>query len=202
MLLVAGTGGTSLVEWVNTVVAAAGLVVAAFAFLANRLSARAADRANDISRDANELAKQANQAAQRAVELQLDESTLRLVVKPRMMNAVGAGEDPAPRPVVEVINLSAFPVTVQQIGWKTGRKESAWLFWKNPTITAPFGNLPARLPPREALTAVGTPRSFETLDDLLAVRAAVAVTACGESVEGMTEQWREFCDRKRAEASG
>ena len=195
MLLATGKDGMSLVEWGNAVVAIAGLMVAVFALLANRRAARAADRANDISRGGNELAERANRVAQEAMELQLDESRLRLVVKPRMMSVVGDGEDSAARPVVEIINLSAFPVTIQKIHWKTNRKQKAWLYWKNPSVTAPFGSLPARLPPREALTAIGTPRSFETLDDLLAVQAAVAFTACGESVEGMTDQWREFCDR-------
>lgn len=179
---------SSLVEWANTLVAAAGLLIAIIALLQTRRSNAAAKEANDISRGANDMAKDANRLAARAVEMQEDEGRLRLVIKPRMLCLVGDGEDPRPRPTVEVINLSAFPVTITKICWKAGEK--SWFYWKNPTITSPFNDLPARLPPREALNAIGIPTSFKSLEDLQAITAAVVFTACGEEIEGMTPEWK------------
>lgn len=178
-----------LTDWVNTVIALAGLFLAIIALVQTRRSNDAAKEANDISHSANDMAKEANSLAARALEMQENEGRVRLVVKPRMLCAIGDGEDSRPRPAVEVINLSAFPVTVTKICWKTNRKEEAWFYWKNPTITTPFNELPARLPPREALTALGIPTRFASIDDLQAITAAVVFTACGEQIEGMSEEW-------------
>jgi len=174
----------STLSWTNVATAALGLCIAIAALLVSRRSAQAARDANEISRAANRLAEQ-------ALKMQQDESQVRLVVKPRMMHAVGDDEDSQPRPVVEVVNLSAFPVTITNIHWKTNRREKAWLYWKNPMICEPYGRLPARLPPREAVTALGTPSTFGSLDDLREITAAVAFTACGERIEGMTSEWAE-----------
>ena len=77
----------------------------------------------------------------------------------------------------------------------SGEQQSLFLNFR----ADPFGQLPARLPPREALTAVGIPTSFKTLDDLASITAAVAYTACGEEFEGMTDQWRETVAKMVAE---
>lgn len=191
------TTGVSALEWANGIVGVSGALIAFVALATSKRSARAAESANDISENANTLAKDANRVAEHALKLQLDASQLRIVVKPQMLRAIGDGEDMRPRPVVEVINLSAFPVTIEKIVWKLNRKQKPWLFWKNPTVTAPFGRLPARLPSRESLTAVGTPDTFRTEENLDDIAAAVVFTACGESVEGMTDQWRAFCEDRR-----
>ncbi|MCC7293580.1 MAG: hypothetical protein IT449_16105 [Phycisphaerales bacterium] len=183
----------------NTVIAVAGLLIAIVALLQTRRSNAAATEANEISRGANAAANDANRLAHRALEMQEDEGRVRLIVKPRMLCVIGHGEDPRPRPVVEVINLSAFPVTIRNIHWKTDRAEGAWFYWKNPTITNPFDGLPARLPPHESLTALGTPTSFQSLDDLQAITAAVVFTACGEQIEGMTPEWKAEVARLVAE---
>lgn len=191
-----------LVDWANTVIGLVGLGAAGFALLQTRRSNKAAAEANTISRGANELAGQANRYAEKALQLQEEEGLVRLVVKPRMMILVGDDEDDdrRPRPVVEVVNLSAFPVTVTGIHWKAeGANGKHSFYWKNPTVANPFGQLPARLPPREALTAVGIPTSFKSLDDLASITAAVAYTACGEEFEGMTDQWRETVAKMVAE---
>lgn len=172
-------------DWLNTIVAVAGLLVALYALWQTRRSNQNADEANNISREANTIAKH-------AMQLQVDESRLRLVVEPRMLHIVRGGDDSRARPVVRVINLSAFPVTIEKIWWKTADPSGRGYFWKNPTITAPFGSLPARLDPRQAMTAMGKPDGFKNLDDFLSITAAVACTECGESVEGMTSQWEEF----------
>jgi hypothetical protein len=178
----------------STVVAVGSLIAAIVAALLSRQS-------NKASKEANLLANKANWVAERALQLQEDDARLRLSVKPRMMCVLGDGEDPEPRPVVEVVNLSSFPVTIVSIHWKTDRAEKPWLFWKNPTISHPFDMLPARLPLREALTAVGIPTTFASTKDLLAVTAAVASTACGERIEGMTDDWLKHCEKVRNAAA-
>ncbi|HNQ23007.1 MAG TPA: hypothetical protein PKK06_07930 [Phycisphaerae bacterium] len=185
--------GVQALDWANAI-SVLGLCAALFALIQSSRSNRAAKEANSISREANELAA-------KALKMQEDEGQVRLVVKPGMRSLVGQGEDPRPRPVVTVINLSAFPVTIDRILWKTGRTEKAWLYWENPTICEPFGKLPARLPPHEALTAVGTPTTFQSLDDLQAITAAVAVTSCEEQIEGMSQEWREDVARIVSEST-
>lgn len=192
-----------MVDWANTVIALVGVFLAIIALLQTRRSNRTADEANTISRGANELSGNANRVAERALQLQEEEGKVRLVVKPRMMILVGDDEDDdrRPRPVVEVVNLSAFPVTVTGIHWKAESAKDGRhsFYWKNPTVANPFGQLPARLPPREALTAVGVPASFKSLDDLASITAAVVYTACGEEIEGMTDQWKTTVAKMVAE---
>jgi hypothetical protein len=184
-----GIAGT--VEWLNTVVGAAGLLIALVALWQTSRANRHSDEANNISSEANTLAK-------RAMQLQEDEGRLRLAVKPQMLHVIGDGEDRRARPVVTIINLSVFPVTIENIWWKTADLAARGFFWKNPTIANPFKSLPARLEPRQALTALGIPDTFKNLEDLLSVTAAVASTECGEAVEGMTPQWKEYCNEARA----
>lgn len=192
---------TGFVDWATVVIAVAGLFLAIIALLQTRRSNEGAKEANSISRGANALATEANTFAARALEMQEDEGRVRVLVKPRMLVVIGDGKDDRPRPVVEVINLSAFPVTVTKICWKTNRTEKAWFYWKNPTIMGPFDELPARLPSREALMALGTPTSFQSLDDLEAITAAVVFTACGEQIEGMTKEWQEEVARMLSESA-
>lgn len=143
--------------------------------------------------------RNANSVAARALKMQEDQSLLRLVVEPRMLIVMGEGEDRRPRPVVRVINLSAFPVTVEKIWWKTGSADGKGFIWKSPPLSAPFNQLPARLEPRQAFTALGN--AWTNDDDVLSVTAAVAITECGESIEGISDQWREYCDALRTKRS-
>ena len=72
---------------------------------------------------------------------------------------------------------------------------------RNPAITAPFGELPARLPSREAFTALGIPTSFKSLEELQAVTSVVVFSACGEQFEGMSQDWHDEVCRMTQEAS-
>ena|ERR1019366_8076864 len=182
-----------MIQWLNGTVAVAGLLVALFALLQAWRSRRAADEANNISREANTIAKH-------AMQLQEDQSRVRLAVKPQMLHMYGDGEDQRARPVVTVINLSAFPVTIEKIWWKTADPSGSGFYWKNPFIASPFDSLPARLPSRGALTAFGKPESFN-VDDFLSITAAVASSECGESVEGMTPQWEKYREEVRAKGT-
>ena len=78
---------SSIVIWLNAVVAVAGLLLALFALWHTRRSNRAANDANNISREANIIAK-------KAMQMQEDEGSLRLKVKPQMLHVIGEGEDP------------------------------------------------------------------------------------------------------------
>jgi hypothetical protein len=206
MSLATAATGLTLIEWLNSIFTTSGVIVSVLALIMNRRSVVAAERANSISREATELAKEANRVAERTMQLQADETKVRLVVKPRMLCVLGDGEDTRPRPVVEVINLSSFSVTVQSIHWRTTRTEKKWLFWKNPTISSPYDSLPARLPPRESLTAIGTATTFAAHGELRLISAAVAITACGEKVEGLVDaDWSGLCDeqeRTQTETTG
>ena len=170
-----------LVDWITAVVAFGGLLLAIVAL-------RQTSYANATAKAANELSK-------RALQLQEDESKVRLVVKPKMMTFLE--EDGRARAVVDVINLSSFPVTIEKICWKTdGPKAYVWL--RNLSIANPFNSLPARLPPHECLVAIDMKESL-TDDILLTVTAAVACTACGEVIEGMTDEFREYVAKIRAD---
>lgn len=171
---------TGMTELLNIVIAVGSLMAALFALWQTRRSNRSADEANRI--------------AKQAMQMQEDESRIRLVVQPQMLLVIGDGEDSRARPVVRVINLSAFPVTIEKIWWRTAHPTNGFI-WKNPTVNEPFGSLPARLGSRQALTAIGTPDSFKTVEDFLSITAAVAYTECGESVEGSTPQWNEYREK-------
>lgn len=137
--------------------------------------------------------KRANEIACLALDHEKLRSKVLLHVEPRMVVTIGDDVDERPRPIVNVINLSQFPVTVSQIHWKIyGGEDAGWFFWKNPDVSAPYSKLPARLDPRTAVTAIGVPTTFKGKNQLLAVEFAVAITECGEQFMGMSDQWREF----------
>lgn len=180
-----------MIELASNFIAAAGVILAIVALVHSRRANREAREANNISLAANSLAEQANEHAARAVELQEDQGVLRLRVEPRIMRLLEDGEGEYPRPVVKVVNLSAFPVTISGIHWENNLKPNGQFWWKELTVAMPFEHLPARLPPRESLTAFGVPTTYGALDDLAAISAAVVSTACGQTVVGMTEDWKE-----------
>jgi hypothetical protein len=173
-------------DWINMTVGGLGLIIAVVAIFQTR--------------HGNRIAKEANSVAERALKMQEDQSAVRLVVSPKMLSVVGDAKGEDPRPVVTVINLSAFPVTVEKLWWKTASADGKGFYWKQPPLSAPFGNLPARLESRQSFTAMGLPPTNEV--DLLSVTAAVAITECGESVEGMTDQWRAYFDELRQKRAG
>lgn len=183
-----------MVDWLNTVIAVAGLLFAIIAIWQTRRANHASDKANHISREANKIARQ-------AMQMQEDDGKVKLVVKPQMLCVIGDGEDKRVRPVVTVVNLSTFPVTIEKIWWKTADPKGRRFFWKNPQVAHPFDSLPARLDSHQSLTALGLPSTFNSVDDLLSITAAVACTECGESIEGMTPQWKEYCIQARLKGS-
>jgi hypothetical protein len=103
------------------------------------------------------------------------------------------------RMCVVVTNLSEFPVTIESVGFVldawyrrtlkkipvlrliAGKSMRGYLVIKNPTIAGRAldeQTLPARLLPRESLTAMGNPREH-LKPESRQVRRAFALTACG-----------------------
>jgi hypothetical protein len=181
---------SSTFDWVNAVVAVCGVLLAVIALLQTK-------KANAISAAANKLSEEANRFAATALEMQEDEGKLRLVVKPRMMQSHGVTNPRKASPMVEVINLSAFPVTITAIWWKTDGSPGSFLLSKSLSVLSPHSGFPVRLQPRDQLTALGPSNTFDD-EDLAKITAAIARTACDEQVEGMTEQWRESVARRLA----
>ncbi len=175
-----------MVDWANAVLAVLGLTIAIVALWQTRRSNAVAKEANEISRASNNFAPGANALSAQAVQMQLDQSLVRLVVKPQMLHVLGAGEDRRARPFVTVINLSALPVTIEKIWWKKADPQGhKGFYWKSPTVTDPLGSLPARLQSHQALTAIGMPDCFESVDDLLSITAGyIPALRWGESTRG------------------
>lgn len=105
----------------------------------------------------------------------VDKNRVKLRVVPKIAYRVGI-PDPQGRLCIEVMNLSAFPVTVSQVGFLLrGTRDRA-------TIIRPIihdgGPYPRRLDSRASFTAYSNPNEPEP--DLLGqVRCAFAATDCG-----------------------
>lgn len=101
---------------------------------------------------------------------------------------------PPDRICIEIINLSAFPVTVSDVGFGRVNKARGSLF--RPELS-PGRTWPVRLESRDSFTAyvaVGmTPREY-------ALKAAVAYakTDCGTTAYGTSPIFRDYCRSVRA----
>ena len=88
---------------------------------------------------------------------------------------------------IEVINLSAFAVTLAEVGFRTAEGR------KVPLPAASFsdnGRLPRRLEAREAVSAIFGPKDFSAPN--VKLRAAYARTACGRTIHGNSLAGRQF----------
>lgn len=201
MLFIANATSSSTVEWLNTLLAAVALAVGIVALIQTARANRTANAANQLSGGANEIAKGANVIAERALSHQLDDAIARVRVIPRIATLVGHRETEGPLPIVEVVNLSSFAITISNVWWrvKPGDGDGHALIWVRPKVSSPHQSLPARLEARDSLTLMG---STESLQDLAVVRgiiAAVVQTASGEAFEGMSETWKSSLDKLEAE---
>jgi len=112
---------------------------------------------------------------------------VKLRVVPRMAFGVGPGVDPRSRLCIEVVNLSGFAVTVDQVGFAIRGSE---------VVLAPLvpilldgGPFPRRLESRTAFTVFFEPGT-EKEPGFGHVRCAVARTECGTTVEGSSPMLR------------
>jgi hypothetical protein len=89
---------------------------------------------------------------------------------------------------IEVINLSAFPVTVAEVGFTVGGNRRV------PVQSPRFLNgetFPCRLQPREAVSAMFGPTNFPIMRGLT-ISDAYARTACGRTIYGNSPAGRQF----------
>lgn len=106
---------------------------------------------------------------------QLSKDAVRLKILPAHALPVGHGGAGEWTVSIEVINLSAFPVTVAEVGLELVTKEH---LINTPTTTTNHGALPVRLEPREALTVLCYP-DLKANPRLAEVHAAYARCQCG-----------------------
>lgn len=113
----------------------------------------------------------------------LDRQRVKLVVRPALSFLVPSAE---PILTVEVLNLSVFPITVSEIGFrlKNGQKGIA------PGNMLNGRPLPQRLEPRESVTAFFSLKEFDPRQ----IRIAFASTTCGESAEGTSPALEQMID--------
>ena len=89
---------------------------------------------------------------------------------------------------IEVINLSAFPLTVSEVGFSAGRGR------RIPILAPKFldnGTFPRRLESREAMSAMFGPGDFEAPRGIK-VGDAYARTACGRTIYGGSPAGKKF----------
>jgi len=183
-------------------VSIASIVVAMRANKEARTANRISAMSNQIAEESNKISAESNEVAHRVERLQVDEAAVRLVVKPRMRIVVGLDRDHRPRPVVQVINLSSFPVTLGAIGWRSSTPAYPHVLWVRPVDSVSGRGLPLRMESRSAALFVGTPDWLKPDLPLESITACVAYTDCDKEFDGMTEDWKDFVKRKSAGLAG
>lgn len=119
---------------------------------------------------------------------QLSKDAVRLKILPAHALPVGRGGAGEWTLLIGVINLSAFAVTVDEVGLELVTKEH---LINTPTTTTNHGPLPVRLEPREALTVLCFP-GLKTHQRLAEVRAAYARCQCGTVRYGNSPALRQL----------
>jgi hypothetical protein len=89
---------------------------------------------------------------------------------------------------IELVNLSAFPVTIAEVGFECGAGRMALI---QPQLLD-HRTIPVRLEAREATSVLVTPRNFAVPPAKLG--SAYARTACGEMIHGNSQAGRQFSD--------
>jgi len=87
------------------------------------------------------------------------------------------------RVCIEVINLSDFPVTVQEVGFTTNMYKEGRLSFLDKKIAQEKGTLPKRMEPRTLIVVYHpSPNMFK--DNLEKITGAYAITQCGLEFRG------------------
>jgi hypothetical protein len=125
---------------------------------------------------------------------------VRLVVRPSAAVRIGAGafkstiHVPPPGTVadlcIEVTNLSAFAVTIDEVGLLPRRGKVRQAIPR--PILADGGAWPRRLQPRESVSTYCDPGSVA---DTVQVKCAYATTACGHTAKASSPALRALFDR-------
>lgn len=124
---------------------------------------------------------------------QLSKDAVRLKILPAHALPVGHGGAGEWTLSIEVVNLSAFAVTVDEVGLELVTKEH---LINTPTTTTNHGALPVRLEAREALTVLCYP-DLKVNPRLAEVRAAYARCQCGTVRYGNSPALRQLVTRAK-----
>lgn len=182
--------GQTIPDWLSALFALGALITAVIALVQTRRAARTAGHANELSADANRLAAKANQQSSEALRLQCEEQEVRILVRPRIVREVSRNTPDSVRVAVEIVNLSAFPVTIKAIWWsETDKTATVGDAVFRPMLTDPYTTLPARLPSRDAVVALLREISREDIETMRRWKTCVVNTACGLAFEGGGPEW-------------
>ena len=116
----------------------------------------------------------------------LDKMRLKLKVVPAHAMPVG-GVDPRLRFCISVTNLSAFPVTIDEVGVRYHRSMSRGALISPATMDE--GRWPRRLESRSSVTVYS---QLPDSSDGLRIRCAYARTECGHTKEGTSPALRQI----------
>lgn len=103
-------------------------------------------------------------------------------VKVRVLSVYGESFGVGPAVVIEVVNLSQFPITVTHIGFDTYDPAGRHLQLVRPMFTGGSDRLPVRLESRAAFTVLQALSAFED-PQLTWIRRAYIKTACGRKFQ-------------------
>lgn len=117
---------------------------------------------------------------------QLDRSRLKLRVRPKHAISVGA-TDPRLTFCIEITNLSAFAVTINEAGVLYKGTDSRGAYTQ--PIIIDGGSWPRRLEPRSSVTVYGQPPTGNPGHPL---KCAYASTACGVTRRGSSPAFRQL----------
>jgi len=124
----------------------------------------------------------------------LDRDRVKLRVVPKTAFGVGPMVDPRVRLCIEVVNLSAFPITVSQVGFlQRGSKERLVLLRP---ILIDGGTFPRRLESRASVTVYFEPGT-EQEESFTRVRCAFAQTDCGVLAKGTSSALKSLLRNAR-----
>ena len=126
----------------------------------------------------------------------IDRDRVKLRVTPKMSHSFFPGvDDTFPRLCIEVLNLSAFPVTVSEVGLTLhGTDKQFKLFVP---IIHDGGPFPRRLEPRSSFTAYFE-SGAENHPAFTSVKSAYAKTDCGEMATGDSPALRSLVEERRS----
>jgi hypothetical protein len=125
----------------------------------------------------------------------IDRDRPKLRVVPKHAIPIGA-VDPRLRMSIEVVNLSTFPLTVDEVGLLyhgTNKRASV-----QQPVLFDGGAWPRRLEPRSGVTAYLDPDWIQFRHK---IRCAYAMTACGLTFKGRSPALRQIAERSRSHGS-
>lgn len=123
----------------------------------------------------------------------INKDRIKLRVRPVFAYTVGASQLKSKYIGVEIINISSFPVSINEAGFTLkGSKQRAVIL--NPLTHKGEVPLPYKLPSREKITLYADYDSF--IQDPYFVRCAYCETSCGITAKGKSKAIKDINDKK------